>query len=69
MRVLLQSFVAGLHEPEDALDDEEGMLDLGAHAGVDFVLRPFLPIYGIFVTVATVGEIRGLRYVLADDLA
>ncbi len=30
VRVLLQPFVAGLHESEDALDDEEGMLDLGA---------------------------------------
>jgi hypothetical protein len=32
--VLRQALIASLHETEDALDDEQGMLDLGAHAGL-----------------------------------
>ena len=38
--VLCQALVASLCETEDALDDEQGMLDLGAHAGLGLVLRP-----------------------------
>ena len=69
MRVLLQSLIARLHEAEDTLNDEKGMFDLGAHAGLGFVLRPFFLIHRLLVPVTSMGEIGGLRCVLAYDLA
>jgi hypothetical protein len=67
--ILRQAPVAGLHEAEDALDDEEGMLDLGAHAGLGLVLRPLFLIDRILVAVATVGEVFRLRSMRSNDVA
>ena len=67
-QILCQPLVARVHEAEDTLDDEEGMLDLGAHAGLDFVLRPLGLIDGVLVPVTTVREVFGLGRMLSDDL-
>jgi hypothetical protein len=65
MCVLLQALIARLHEAEDTLDDEEGMPDFGAHAGLGLILRPLDFVAPVFATVTSLGEIGGLRCVLA----
>ncbi len=45
------------------------MFDLGAHAGLGFVLRTLHFIDPVLGAVTTVGEIRGFGRMLLDDLS
>lgn len=66
--VLLQSAVTHLGEAEDALDDQEGMLDLGAHPRPGPILLT-LPLGQRLVTAALlIREVAGFRRCLADEL-
>ncbi|OGS81746.1 MAG: hypothetical protein A2061_02795 [Gallionellales bacterium GWA2_59_43] len=58
--VLHQAAIADLSESEDAFDDEEGMLDFGAHTGFPAVLLP--PPFREFLVAESllVGEVPGL---------
>src|SRR5215468_131061 len=68
MRILLQSSVTELHEPELQLHHLEGMLHLRAHARFASVLGPLLLVDPIFVAVATMGVVLGMRRTLLDHL-
>ena len=65
--VLHQPLASHLREAEDALDDPDGMLDLGAHAGFGSVLRPLRLIDHPLVAVTPVGEVLCGRGMLLDD--
>ena len=55
--VLLEPSVAHLHEAEDALEDADGMLDLGPYTRLSLVLRPLGVVDDTAVTIAPVGEV------------
>src|SRR6516165_6356251 len=66
LRVLRQPAVARLDEPEHSFEHPERVLNLGAHPGLRAVLASLHLIDHATMTVAFVGEVLGVRRVLAD---
>src|SRR3989338_9818291 len=59
--VLHHSAIADLGKAEDALDDEKGMLDLGAHTRLSTVLLPFPFGESLIAKPLLVSEVTSLR--------
>src|SRR5258706_6095566 len=59
MRILGQATVANFGKAEDALDDADDVLDLGAHPRLGLVLSPFDLIDYSALAVAAIDEVLG----------
>jgi len=65
--VLLESPIAHLGKAEDALYDQEGVLDLGSHLGLGPVLLPLSVGERIVPATLLVGEVLSLRSGLSNQ--
>src|SRR5436190_223967 len=68
LRVLRQPAIAHLGKAEHTLDYQKRMLDFGAHLGLRAVLAVLHFIYDAAMAVAPVGEVLGVRRVIADHV-
>src|SRR4051812_389270 len=68
LRVLRQPAIAHLGKAEHTLDYQKRMLDFGAHLGLRAVLAALHFIYDAAMAVAPVGEVLGVRRVIADHV-
>src|SRR3954462_5840163 len=68
LRVLRQPAMAHLGKAEHTLDYQKRMLDFGAHLGLRAVLAALHFIYDAAMAVAPVGEVLGVRRVIADHV-
>src|SRR6266581_1836485 len=64
MRILSQATVTHFDEAENALDDANGVLDLGPHARLGPILGPLFRRQVAIATTALLGEVPGLRRLL-----
>src|ERR1044072_2601528 len=68
VRVLRQPAIAHFGKAEHTLDYQKRMLDFGAHLGLRAVLAALHFIHGAAMAVAPVGEVLGVRRVIADHV-
>src|SRR3972149_6894583 len=66
--VLHHAAIADLGKAKDALDDEKGMFDLGAHTRLSTVLLPFPFGESLIAKPLLVSEVTSLRCGLGDQL-
>ena len=68
MSVFVETAVANHDEAEQALDDVEGMLDVGAHLRLRAVFRPLDLVDDAAMTIALVGEVESIGRMRFDHL-